>query len=918
MPDELNLSTAEAEGKKAVKAKLMEIHSELTHKHQEAFSDATSVAPDDHSVATPDLEGSFSDDAMESADPRSDIEANTSNVNRRNRTRIWVTVRVRPMNRKERESKSKNMVAILDSKIVILKNKDSDLNYIGKKRKREYRYSFDHVFDSKSSQEVVYNDTTKPLIPDVCDGFNATAFAYGQTGSGKTYTMLGSEDNPGIMMQTLLDLFEITQKDDRSYQISMSYLEVYNENIRDLLGDNETCVLREDPIRGMQVAGITEVIADSAGQVMSLLQKGNRNRTTEPTAANKVSSRSHAVLQVLVESKAKTAGTTHTVKIGKFSLVDLAGSERASNTQNRGMRMVEGASINRSLLALANCINALASKTKKAFVPYRDSKLTRLLKDSLGGNTQTVMITTISPASLSHEETNNSLKYANRAKNIRTRITQNVMTVAHHIEEYTKIISNLRSEISDLKKQLSLQANFAIELVESPELKEIKTVAKKARRNVKRVFSERLQILKGLIILHHQRAHCASSFASHRARLKHWKKHGSELSHILPTDVMVSKRKLGKLEAELARLDSSKAKLMDRLEACNQETARIRKKVNHLALSSLQLEYENHGLEVKNLIADGEVQLFCRDARNDQVALIDMEEQIRLRDRIIERQKALLENHAIVSENPESNELKPLSLIQQEVASRKELAKWRTEDKKMFELLKNRKNSINALVNKAWHGEDTERKVDAARKGERGKLRENNSDIKRSLSSGPIQESVSRPIDKLPARCSSISSAMSDDAGRSNINNSSRIKKAFLANLNRRKSSADLKLSSEANDTTRFKKKGHTRSKSSNGPVRLKNFTFPTAFGKEAKGNYRSKHHINNHKSSSLAETTRKVIGGGVSSNNKNIKGEILRTLNKKRESKKRNGRLKERRKKMLAAYAPLKVRSKTISYAKR
>jgi len=160
--------------------------------------------------------------------------------------------------------------------------------------------------------------------------------------------------------------------------VTVSFLEVYNENIRDLLSDVEEYLdLREDPIKGPMVAGITEVEASTSREIMDLLQQGNYRRAQQATAANEVSSRSHAVLQVVVEGRDKASGTVANIKVGKLSLVDLAGSERAANTQNRGARLVEGANINRSLLALGNCINALGEKGNKGnFVPYRDSKLT--------------------------------------------------------------------------------------------------------------------------------------------------------------------------------------------------------------------------------------------------------------------------------------------------------------------------------------------------------------------------------------------------------------------------------------------------------------------------------------------------------------------------------------------------------------
>ena len=209
---------------------------------------------------------------------------------------------------------------------------------------------------------------------------------------------------------------------------------------------------------GPVVAGITEVEVASSQQIMDLLHGGNLKRSQAATAANEVSSRSHAVLQVLVQCNDRAPGVVANIKVGKLSLVDLAGSERAANTKNTGARLVEGANINRSLLALGNCINALGEKGNKGnFVPYRDSKLTRLLKDSLGGNCRTVMIANISSAESSFEETLNTLKYANRAKNIKTNVQRNVLNVNYHISEYVQLINNLRSEINVLKDQIAEQ-----------------------------------------------------------------------------------------------------------------------------------------------------------------------------------------------------------------------------------------------------------------------------------------------------------------------------------------------------------------------------------------------------------------------------------------------------------------------------
>jgi kinesin family protein 18/19 len=276
----------------------------------------------------------------------------------------------------------KNCIRVLDHKVVVVMD-PAKPDILRANRTREKQYAFDYAFDPSSSQENTYNNTTRFLIHGVLDGYNATVFAYGQTGSGKTHTMIGTAADPGIMVRVMDDLYRhSTSREGKVYKVSVSFLEVYNENIRDLLSDTEEYLdLREDPIKGPVVAGITEVETLTSKQIMDLLHRGNEKRSQAATAANEVSSRSHAVLQVLVQCNDRAPGVVANIKVGKLSLVDLAGSERAANTKNTGARLVEGANINRSLLALGNCINALGEKGNKGnFVPYRDSKLTRLLK----------------------------------------------------------------------------------------------------------------------------------------------------------------------------------------------------------------------------------------------------------------------------------------------------------------------------------------------------------------------------------------------------------------------------------------------------------------------------------------------------------------------------------------------------------
>jgi len=310
--------------------------------------------------------------------------------------------------------------------------------------------------------------------------------------------MLGTEESPGNMVLTLKELFKKIESNssEREYNVKLSYLEIYNENIRDLLSstNEENLELREDPSKGLSVSGITELNVNSTKDIMYQLRKGNKNRTVEATNANETSSRSHAILQVLIEFKDKTADIQIEIKYGKLSLIDLAGSERASATHNRGIRLIEGANINRSLLALGNCINALCEaneKGTKPHVPFRDSKLTRLLKDSLGGNSRTVMIANISPASSTFEDTYNTLKYANRAKNIKTQVNRNVLNVQYHISNYTNIINNLKNEISELRNALAKKENPAT----NPSSNQ-KIIVEKCIQEIRSFFDEEISLKK--------------------------------------------------------------------------------------------------------------------------------------------------------------------------------------------------------------------------------------------------------------------------------------------------------------------------------------------------------------------------------------------------------------------------------------
>ncbi|KAJ1428142.1 P-loop containing nucleoside triphosphate hydrolase [Sesbania bispinosa] len=372
-------------------------------------------------------------------------------------SRILVFVRVRPMSKKEKEAGSRCCVRIVNRCDVYLTEFATANDYLRLKRLRGRYFTFDSSFPDSVTQHEVYSTTTSELVEAVLQGRNGSVFCYGATGAGKTYTMLGTVESPGVMVLAIKDLFsKIRQRScDGNHVVHLSYLEVYNETVRDLLSPGRPLVLREDK-QGIVAAGLTQYRAYSTDEVMALLQQGNQNRTTEPTRANETSSRSHAILQVVIEYRVRDAAMNTVNRVGKLSLIDLAGSERALATDQRTIRSLEGANINRSLLALSSCINALVEGKKH--IPYRNSKLTQLLKDSLGGTCNTVMIANISPSNLSFGETQNTLHWADRAKEIRTKATdanEDLLLVPETETDQAKLVLELQKENRELRIQLA-------------------------------------------------------------------------------------------------------------------------------------------------------------------------------------------------------------------------------------------------------------------------------------------------------------------------------------------------------------------------------------------------------------------------------------------------------------------------------
>ncbi|XP_034940738.1 kinesin-like protein KIF2A isoform X2 [Chelonus insularis] len=334
---------------------------------------------------------------------------------------ITVCVRKRPLNRKEQNRKEVDVISVpsKDQMIVHEPKLKVDLT----KYLENQHFRFDYAFDETCNNEIVYKYTAKPLVQTIFEGGMATCFAYGQTGSGKTHTMGGDfngktqDCKKGIYAMAAKDVFKLLKS--AKYRvlnlvISASFFEIYSGKVFDLLADKEKLRVLEDGKQQVQIVGLTEKVVESVDEVLKLIQHGNSARTSGQTSANTNSSRSHAVFQII----ARTPGT-HKVH-GKFSLIDLAGNERGADTSsaNRQTRM-EGAEINKSLLALKECIRALGRKDRGTHLPFRASKLTQVLRDSfIGEKSKTCMIAMISPGMSSCEHSLNTLRYADRVKEL--------------------------------------------------------------------------------------------------------------------------------------------------------------------------------------------------------------------------------------------------------------------------------------------------------------------------------------------------------------------------------------------------------------------------------------------------------------------------------------------------------------------
>ncbi|KAM7287807.1 kinesin-like protein KIF17 [Ixodes scapularis] len=356
---------------------------------------------------------------------------------------VKVVVRCRPMNAREKEEKCQTIVSIDGSA-----GQCSLLNPADRGAPPKC-FTFDGAYDVDSTTEQIYFDIVYPIVESVSEGYNGTVFAYGQTGCGKSFSMQGcrlpqQSKQKGIIPRAFEHIFEaIAAADASKYLVHASYLEIYNEDIRDLLADDpkKKVDLKEHPDKGVYVPGLSLHPVQDVQSCEAVMERGWKNRSVGATLMNADSSRSHSVFTIHLEQMELTGRKC--IRSGKLNLVDLAGSERQAKTGATGERLREATKINLSLSALGNVISALVDGRSK-HIPYRDSKLTRLLQDSLGGNTRTLMLACLSPADSNYDETLSTLRYANRAKNIQNRPCVNEDPKDALLREYREELERLK------------------------------------------------------------------------------------------------------------------------------------------------------------------------------------------------------------------------------------------------------------------------------------------------------------------------------------------------------------------------------------------------------------------------------------------------------------------------------------------
>jgi len=367
------------------------------------------------------------------------------------RESVKVAVRLRPMSSTETSQGYHSVVEI---------DQESASVRITNPQGQPISFSFDYAFPDSCTQEEVYEMTSASIVSGVLEGYNGTIFAYGQTGTGKTYSMDGKShgEHRGIVPRAFDHIFDYmaANSDSQQFLVTVTYVEIYNDEIRDLLAAQQVPLkIREDPAHGITIKGVVTHKVNDIEDLRTLIKYGKKNRKVRKTNMNAESSRSHSILTVCVETLSKIDGQEH-VRSARLNLVDLAGSERVAKTGAEGVGFLEGVNINYELMILGNCISALTSKGQ-THIPYRDSKLTMLLRDSLGGNARTLMIAALGPADYNFSETMSTLRYAERAKKIENKPKVNM-------DPKDALLLKLKEELSELEKKLNQKDTISAQM----------------------------------------------------------------------------------------------------------------------------------------------------------------------------------------------------------------------------------------------------------------------------------------------------------------------------------------------------------------------------------------------------------------------------------------------------------------------
>jgi kinesin family member 3B len=578
---------------------------------------------------------------------------------------IQVVIRCRPLSLKEINSGFEKVVHMFerDDKGEILVHREGSED-------PPKQFTFDRVFDENTSQEDLFEKTARAIVGNVIEGYNGTIFAYGQTGTGKTHTMEG-ETHPKEMRGIISRCFEtvyncIEGMENSQFLVRASYLEIYKENIRDLLSaKKQKLIMHEKPDTGVYIKDLSSYICKSCEEMQNVQDIGKKHKSMAATSMNDRSSRSHSVFTLTLErSEIGPDGKDH-IRVGKLNMVDLAGSERQSKTDASGQRLEEAIKINLSLTCLCQVISALTD-SKATYVPYRDSQLTRLLQDSLGGNTKTVMISNIGPADYNMDETINTLRWASRAKNIQNRPRINEDPKDAMIREFQDEIRKLRAQLEMIQDGKDPTAALAIlggkpQIVEKviikkdeKKLKELEEKLLKEKEEIKRqAEEERMNIEQQMNMAEDEKKRVIEkirqkeeeeekSKTKQQMLIKKLKKMEEKVvvGEEVKQEAKKQAKELKKTMKVLEKENNRRAKLEEQKKVKDDELLRINKKFGTLQEELDYITKKLHKVWSKYTTVQNEIQEnqdeFYRDRQDIYDTIFELDTQLKLKSSIIE------------------------------------------------------------------------------------------------------------------------------------------------------------------------------------------------------------------------------------------------------------------------------------------